>query len=268
MQVYDVTLKLLLHRSATRLLQEVTDVPIAKWLDVELPKVQNLRADLLGETADGGLIHIELQSSNDSTMPLRMAEYSLGVYRLLNRFPRQVVLYVGDQPLRMNDELLGPDCSYRYRLIDVRELDGEGLLSSPDIGDNVIAILTRLSDYRDAARRIVKRIASVERSERDQWLAQLMILAAMRRLEIVIREEAQELPIDIDIRDNLVLGPMFRKAEEDGEKTVLRRQMAKRFGNLPLWVDEKLAAMNTTQLEELADRVLDAVSLEDLFRPC
>lgn len=31
---------------------------------------------------------------------LRMAEYSLGVYRLFCKFPRQIVLYVGEAPLR------------------------------------------------------------------------------------------------------------------------------------------------------------------------
>src|ERR1700733_943585 len=78
---------------------------VTKWLDVELPKVQNPRLDLLGETVDGGLVHLELQTTNDAAMPLRMAEYSLGVYRLLGRFPRQVVLYVGEPRLRMPDQL-------------------------------------------------------------------------------------------------------------------------------------------------------------------
>jgi hypothetical protein len=53
-----------------------------------------------------------------------MAEYSLGVYRLLGGFPRQVVLYVGEPRLQMPDKLRGPDVLFRYRLIDIREMDG------------------------------------------------------------------------------------------------------------------------------------------------
>jgi len=34
--------------------------PVVKWLEVELPKVQNLQPDLLGEMSDGTLVHIEL----------------------------------------------------------------------------------------------------------------------------------------------------------------------------------------------------------------
>jgi hypothetical protein len=52
----------------------LTSTAIEKWLDVELPKVQNIRVDLLGETGEASLVHLELQSRNDAAMPLRMAE--------------------------------------------------------------------------------------------------------------------------------------------------------------------------------------------------
>ena len=62
MQEYDVALKLLLQGSARLTIRELAGGPVEKWLDIELPKVQNLRMDLLGETAGGGLVHVELQS--------------------------------------------------------------------------------------------------------------------------------------------------------------------------------------------------------------
>jgi hypothetical protein len=133
MQEYDVTLKLLLQGSAKLTVRELTGTAVEKWLDVELPKVQNPRADLLGETAEGGLVHLELQSRNEATMPLRMAEYCLGVFRLFGQFPRQVLLYVGEAPLRMDSELRGLDVSFRYRLIDFRTLDGDRLLESAEV---------------------------------------------------------------------------------------------------------------------------------------
>src|SRR5207248_1109177 len=101
MQEYDVALKLLLRGSAKLAMRELTGVAVEKWVDAELPKIQNLRLDLLGETNVGSLIHLELQSTNEAIISLRMAEYSLGIYRLLRKFPRQVLLYVGEEPLRM-----------------------------------------------------------------------------------------------------------------------------------------------------------------------
>src|SRR6266446_6563009 len=123
MQEYDVALKLLLQQSAELTIRELTGTTIAKWLNVELPKVQNLRLDLLGEAADGSLVHLELQSGNDTTMPLRMAEYCLGVRRRFGKFPRQILLYVGEALCSMDSELRGPDQSMRYRTIDIRDLD-------------------------------------------------------------------------------------------------------------------------------------------------
>src|ERR1035438_10895131 len=88
MQEYDVALETLLKGSAALTVRALTGTAVAKWLDVELPKVrkvQNLRLDLLGQTAGGQLIHIELQSGNDAAMPFRMIEYCLGIQQLLDR---------------------------------------------------------------------------------------------------------------------------------------------------------------------------------------
>ena len=109
-------------------------VAIEKWLDIELPKAQNLRMDLLGEDLGGNLHQFELQSTNDGRIDLRMAEYALGTYRLSGKFPRQIVLYVGEAPLAMPSELRGPRVWIGYELVDIRELDGEALLASSDVG--------------------------------------------------------------------------------------------------------------------------------------
>ena len=90
MHEYDISLKLLLRSSGdSTLLEMAGGVAVQKWLDVEMPAMQNTRVDLLGETASGELVHIELQSTNDPRMPLRMAEYYLRVFRLFDAFPRQ-----------------------------------------------------------------------------------------------------------------------------------------------------------------------------------
>src|ERR1700733_1230492 len=102
MQKYDVTLKLLLQGSARLTMLALTSGAVKQWLNVELPKVQNPRADLLGETSDGSLVHVEMQSGNEPTMALRRAKYCLGIVRLFGKFPRQVVLYVGEAPLGMD----------------------------------------------------------------------------------------------------------------------------------------------------------------------
>lgn len=52
---------------------------------------------------------------------------------------------------------------------------------------------------------------------------------------------------------------------EEGIKKVLKRQLTKRFGDLPAWATEKLDAAESTQLETWADGIFDATSLEAFF---
>jgi hypothetical protein len=144
MHEYDVAFKLVLQ-SVDLTIRELAGTTIARWLDVELPEVQNTRVDLLGETGQGELVHVELQSPNDPKMALRMAEYCLRILTLFGKFPQQVLLYV-----QMEAELRGPALSYTYRLVDIRELNGERLLESHYVGDNIVAILTSLPDVRAA----------------------------------------------------------------------------------------------------------------------
>ena len=270
MQEYDVALKLLLQGSAKLTIRELAGGDIEKWLDIELPKVQNLRLDLLGETGDGSLVHIELQSGNDAAMAQRMAEYCFGVFRLFGKFPRQVLVYVGEAPLRMANELHGADVSFRYRMIDIRELDGDRLLESDQVGDNVIAILTRLRNHKEAVRKIVGKLAGLAAAERDAALGQLLILGGLRRLEETVRREIQKMPVFIDIMENTVLGPPFKKGLEEGRRegdlTILRRLILKRFGAIPTWAEEQLTSRPTAELEDLSVRVLDARSIEELLK--
>jgi hypothetical protein len=209
---------------------------------------------------------VELQSGNDAAMPLRMAEYCLGVLRLFGKFPRQVVLYVGEAPLAMNDELRGPDLSFRYRMTDIRDLDGDSLLESEETGDNVIAILARLRDHKEAIGKIVGKIANLPPADREAALSQLLILAGLRRLEETVVKEIERMPVYIDILENKVLGPPSKKGLQEGELRILRRLIEKRFGAIPNWAEERLAARSAAELEELSVRIFDVPSIEDLLR--
>lgn len=106
MHEYDTALKTFL-RNGPETLAGVTSVPVAHWHNVELPEVHNRRVDPLGESADGRLVHIELQSTNDPNMAVRTLEYSAAVFRRFGRFAEQVVLYVGEPALKMTASLSG-----------------------------------------------------------------------------------------------------------------------------------------------------------------
>ncbi len=77
MHEYDITLKSVLRRLSGSVLSELTGFAISHWHNVALPEVRSYRVDMLGETADGTLVHIELQSTNDPNMSFRMPSIRL-----------------------------------------------------------------------------------------------------------------------------------------------------------------------------------------------
>ena len=277
MHEYDITLKVLLRGSAAMAFQALTGGVVERWLDIELPKMQNPRMDLLGELADGTLLHLELQSGNDSAMALRMAEYALGVYRRFDQFPRQIVLYVGEPRLRMEPSLMGGRFSFRYELRDLRDLDGDGLLRSEEMGDNILAVLARLRDRKAAVTEIVRRIAGLDAVKRDAAVGQLIVLAGLRGLEETVEEEIRKMPILNDIMDHKVLGREYKRGRaegiadgrqdgiQQGELRILRRLLEKRFGPIPEWVEGRLSGRSAEDLEAISIRLLEARSLEELL---
>jgi hypothetical protein len=172
---------------------------------------------LLGETHDGSLLHLELQVSNDAEMPRRMAEYALAIFRIYRKFARQIVLYADEPDLRMATSLEGPRFAFSFEVIDLRDLDGEMLLASDHVGDNVLAIVTRLRDQRSAIDQILRKIATLDETKREQAIEQLSILAGLRKLDEAVQEGIQRMD---DLRElilnNAVLGrdtsAVWRKA--------------------------------------------------------
>jgi hypothetical protein len=71
MRDFDTTIKLLILDSA-ELLRQLGVEHVTTWLNVELPRVQNRRADLVGKFASGTIVHIEIQSENDPEMAVRI----------------------------------------------------------------------------------------------------------------------------------------------------------------------------------------------------
>jgi hypothetical protein len=235
-------LTLLLH-SVNSAVEKLIGTPIVRWHNMELPKPGLLRVDLLGETADGELIHIELQSTNDPFMALRMAEYAVHMYCVFKRLPRQIVIYVGHAEMKMASELIGPQLTFHYALIDINSLDSEPLLQSSLIADNLLAILTRLQDQRAAVRHILARIATLEPDEKRVALKQLLILAGLRKLGSTIATELQTMLIEEDIMDHDLFGPMIRQSRQEESLHIVRRQLKKRFGKLPPPIEQHMSQL-------------------------
>ncbi len=70
---------------------------------------------------------------------------------------------------------------------------------------------------------------------------------------------------DIDLKQTRFYQDVLAEGLSLGENQLLLRQIRRRFGTLPQWVEDKLSQASTRQKELWGDRILDAPSLEVLF---
>jgi predicted transposase YdaD len=113
------------------------------------------------------------------------------------------------------------------------------------------------------------RIANLSGTAQTEALTTLLILAGLRHLQPLVREETQQMAITLDIENNPFLRDVFEEGRQEGqiegERALVRRLLERRFGVLPAWVEERIAAADPTALEQLGLRLLDATSLEEVF---
>ena len=276
---FDATLKIFLRRLAAPVFEQLTGVSIVEWIQPELPEIRTLRPDLVGRTSSGDLVHFEIQAQNDPNMPIRQMEYALSIYKALQRWPEQIVLYVGPGPMRMPEEFHG----YRYRIIDVSTIDAELLLASDRLEDNVVAVLFRLRDQRAALRRILDRIAEAEPAKRAEAAKGLFVLAGLRKLRPILREEEgrrRTMDITYDWYTDPTIGPVIADAAEkareeareeaenartQAERRIARFQLEQRFGALDEAAASRLDSMSRREIEDILLRILTAASIEELL---
>ncbi len=141
----------------------------------------------------------------------------------------------------------------------------------------MLAILAKHPDGIQSIRRILKKLATLKGSSRKAAFQELFILAGLRRLGNVVREEVKRMPILEDIMKHDVLGPTFRqgrkeglergleKGRQEGELNLLRGLIKKRFGALPARAEKRLTKLSAAELEQVSLRLFDAKSVEELF---
>ncbi len=269
-QRYDTTLKTLFQAPPQQLLRLLVGGQAREMLTVEYPTVRMRRPDLVVRLTDGRLYHLELQSDNDAAMPWRMLEYYGLLYQRYGQQPLQHVLYVGERPMTLVAQIDHATLLFEYEAIDVRTLDGQPLLHSTVLEDNILALLCRGGATRATVQYILARIANLSGTAQTEALTTLLILAGLRHLQPLVREETQQMAIILDIENNPFLRDIFEEGRQEGqiegEGALVRRQLARRFGVLPAWAEQHIAAADTTALEQWGLRLLDATSLEEVFR--
>jgi hypothetical protein len=90
-------------------------------------------------------------------------------------------------------------------------------------------------------------------------------------LEKQLWTEITELERNVKMRyvlsvERLAMEQGIERGRQEGEITLLRRLLARRFGSLPESIETRLTSASIEQLENWEERILDVDTLEDVFR--
>ena len=217
----DIALRHVFQRPPSLLLSQVIgkEIAVKRILPTEMFVIRNLRPDVLFETEDGEIIHVELHGYPFDDFGCRNLIYYGLVLRDYKRPPIQVVFWIGPGKVGIPDGVRHPPrLDYSYLVIDVRELDGEFLLESGDVSEAIFAVLCKLSNVREAIARIAGRIRALPPQDQRAAIAELLILSGLRGLTELVKEEISDMPIEIDIHENEFLEGIWQQALRKGEE--------------------------------------------------
>ncbi len=229
-KAYDNLFKEVLAEVIQHLLHVTHNITITTLQQVpgNFPSVELREVDFLAKVTftDGSqeMLHVEVQSTNDASMPLRMVEYFAKIYKA-HRLPvNQLVLYIGREKLYMKDAINVQGhfshTKHQYLLVDIAHMPPERFLavSQPEI--NVLAVLAHLPDDTTASetiRSILQRLASTlpDRQLHD-FLEKLDILCRLRKLESLLKMEVKKMGLKFDPRGTLLYDMGLEEGKKEG----------------------------------------------------
>ena len=116
-------------------------------LDTEQQRIEVRRADMVArmtsrQSQQSFILHVEIQNSNDPSMPSRMLRYLTDIQLAYpNEVVHQYLVYIGRERLKMAAELVMGYFTYRYRILDMNTVDCSLLLQMDTPDALVLAIL-------------------------------------------------------------------------------------------------------------------------------
>jgi len=223
-------------------------------------------------------VHVEVQSQRDTELPERMFVYH---YRLFDRYRASIVsiAVLGDDNRRWRPDehhfaLWGCERHLRYPVIKLLDYEAERVALEASANPFAVMVLAHLDTLRtrrkpdERKQRKLELVKGLYRKgfQRSDILALFRfidwLLALPPALALSFKRELSELETTMN---KPYITSIERDGIQQGETILLQKLLQRRFGPLPDWVIPRLAAAAPAQLEDWAERLLDADSLAAVF---
>ena len=184
-------------------------------IDKEWTRVEKRDSDIVFKNGNR-IIHIEIQNSNHSNMELRMLRYYSDIlFEYKKCSVSQYLIYIGKDNCYMKNEIIRDEISYKYAIIDMKDIACEDLLYH----DHPSAVaLSILCDFKDKDKQIVvntilkrlKELTNGDELEYRNYIKKVNVLSTNRDLETEVKKGVKMLSVNIEKT------PFYKIGREEG----------------------------------------------------
>ncbi len=160
-------------------------------IDEEFERIESRRADIVAIADNDKVVHIEIQSSYDKLMPLRMLRYYTDIKTRFINYPiYQYVVFLGKGNLK--NVLKDVNLNYSFELIDMKKIDCEIFLNKNNPNDLVLAILCDFKgkNPKNVVEYIINKLISItDKRGFKKYMLILEEFSSLRDLREIVKEQ-------------------------------------------------------------------------------
>ena len=217
------------------------------------------------------ILHLEFQTTPKSKTPLdfRMLDYYTRLKREYWCEIEQVLIFLQATSLEIvfNTQYVDKKTRHSYRVIRLWEEDPTPLLANPALLP--LATLARTDSPTDLLTQVAASVDMIEETdERQNISACVQVLAGLRFDKSLITQLFREEIMQESVIYQDILQKGLQQGQEQGKKQealqLIMRLLTRRFGAIEPEMQEQISTLSITQLEELAEALLDFSSQSDL----
>lgn len=217
------------------------------------------------------ILHLEFQTTPKSKTPLdfRMLDYYTRLKREYWCDIEQVLIFL--QPtsseIVFNTQYVDKKTRHEYRVIRLWEEDPTPLLANPALLP--LATLARTNSPADLLTQVAVNVDMIEETdERQNISACVQVLAGLRFDKSLITQLFREEIMQESVIYQDILQKGLQQGEERGKKQealqLIMRQLTRRVSAIEPEIEQQIRTLSITQLEDLAEALLDFSSHSDL----
>jgi predicted transposase YdaD len=256
-------LKEIFSKAAGKIISIATDEQIQEELEDitgEIKLIKSLRPDLLFRSKEK-IFHIEIQVQQDKTLPERMLIYSVAIKEKFEKFPMQIVLFVGKgnpPPSVFRTEFT----IHKFKVIDMKKIDPDEFIRSNKPEEVIVGILAgKFKDKPQIIGKVKERIVEILKNEKEiiKYIDSISFLAGLFDVKI----ELKPMPIQVDIRKTFLYKWGKEEGLKEGKQEGLREGLKKA---ILLDAEAKFGSSKVRQIKKLLDKINEINRLEKIKR--